>query len=43
MAILSQGKLLMRETVIGQFEPHLYPMDIPYGNVNEVKCSVLCL
>ena len=33
----------MRETVIGQFEPHLYPMDIPYGNVNKVKCSVLCL
>ncbi|KAL6333590.1 hypothetical protein AAG906_028775 [Vitis piasezkii] len=43
MVILSQGKLLMREAIIEQFEPHLYPMDIPYGNVNEVKCSVLCL
>ncbi|RVW38713.1 hypothetical protein CK203_077523 [Vitis vinifera] len=43
MIICSQEKHLVREAVIGRFEPHLYPMDIPYGNVNEVKCSVLCL
>ncbi|RVW96783.1 hypothetical protein CK203_026116 [Vitis vinifera] len=41
MIICSQEKHLVRETVIGRFEPHLYPMDIPYGNVNEVFLPVL--
>ncbi|KAL6343076.1 hypothetical protein AAG906_017888 [Vitis piasezkii] len=41
MIIRSQAKHLVREAVIGRFEPHLYPMDIPYGNVNEVFLPVL--
>ncbi|KAL6327662.1 hypothetical protein AAG906_022225 [Vitis piasezkii] len=35
MVIHSQAKHLVREAVIGRFEPHLYQIDIPYVNVNE--------
>ncbi|WJZ87774.1 hypothetical protein VitviT2T_007126 [Vitis vinifera] len=41
MVIHSQGKHLMKEAIIRRCEPHLYPMDIPYVNVNEVFLSVL--
>ncbi|RVW99293.1 hypothetical protein CK203_030627 [Vitis vinifera] len=41
MIIHSQAKHLVREVVIGHFEPHLYQMDIPYVNVNEVFLPVL--
>ncbi|RVW76068.1 hypothetical protein CK203_049187 [Vitis vinifera] len=41
MVIHSQGKHLMKEAVIRRCEPHLYPMDIPYVNVNEVFLPVL--
>ncbi|RVW53414.1 hypothetical protein CK203_085006 [Vitis vinifera] len=41
MVIHSQAKHLVREAVIGRFEPHLYQIDIPYVNVNEVFLSVL--
>ncbi|RVW45811.1 hypothetical protein CK203_086238 [Vitis vinifera] len=37
MVIHSQAKHLVREAVIGRFEPHVYQMDIPYVNVNEAK------
>ncbi|WKA06497.1 hypothetical protein VitviT2T_024393 [Vitis vinifera] len=41
MVIHSQAKHLVREAVIGRFEPHLYHIDIPYVNVNEVFLPVL--
>ncbi|KAL6334581.1 hypothetical protein AAG906_019082 [Vitis piasezkii] len=41
MVIHSQAKHLVREAVIGRFEPHLYQIDIPYVNVNEVFLPVL--
>ncbi|KAL6316378.1 hypothetical protein AAG906_018081 [Vitis piasezkii] len=41
MVIHSQAKNLVREAVIGRFEPHLYQIDIPYVNVNEVFLPVL--
>eukprot|EP00261_Vitis_vinifera_P030625 XP_019071868.1 PREDICTED: uncharacterized protein LOC109121598 [Vitis vinifera] len=41
MVIHSQAKHLVREAVIRRFEPHLYQIDIPYVNVNEVFLSVL--
>ncbi|RVW67746.1 hypothetical protein CK203_065492 [Vitis vinifera] len=39
--IHSQAKHLVKEAVIGRFEPHLYHIDIPYVNVNEVFLPVL--
>ncbi|XP_059591128.1 uncharacterized protein LOC132253375 [Vitis vinifera] len=41
MVIHSQAKNLVREAVIRRFEPHLYQIDIPYVNVNEVFLPVL--
>ncbi|RVW14793.1 hypothetical protein CK203_091052 [Vitis vinifera] len=41
MVIHSQAKHLVREAVIRRFEPHLYQIDIPYVNVNEVFLPVL--
>ena len=40
MVIHSQAKHLVREAVIRRFEPHLYQIDIPYVNVNEVDSYV---
>ena len=40
MVIHFQAKHLLREVVIGRFEPHVYQMDIPYVNVNEVDSCV---
>ena len=40
MVIHFQAKHLVREAVIGRFEPHLYHIDIPYVNVNEVDSYV---
>ena len=37
----SNGKHMMREAVIGRFEPYLYPFDVSYQNVNEVSLNAL--
>nr|CAN61574.1 hypothetical protein VITISV_023349 [Vitis vinifera] len=41
MVMCSNAKHLMHDTVIGRFEPYLYPLDVSYQNVNEVYLSVL--
>ena len=35
--MLSNGKHLTREAVIALFKPHLYPLDVSYRIVNEVR------
>ena len=37
----SNTKHLTREALIARFEPHLYPMDVSYRNVNEVRWTAL--
>lgn len=36
MVIRTQPKHLVKESIIGRFESHMYHMDIPYSNVKEV-------
>ncbi|WJZ97418.1 hypothetical protein VitviT2T_016023 [Vitis vinifera] len=40
MVMCSNTKHLTREALIARFEPHLYPMDVSYRNVNEVYLPV---
>ena len=37
----SNAKHLTREAVISHFEPHLFPLDVSYQNVNEVRWIAL--